>query len=75
MCGVLLTWFLGRHNNRPFEERTNVGVQGSAVNTRVVKLLPLKKDQEPTSVQLEGFKKQGSKVDGPCEEGGSEIRG
>jgi hypothetical protein len=48
MCGIVVTLLLGRHNNGPVEERTNVGVRGSAVNTRVVKLLPLSKDQGDT---------------------------
>ena len=45
MCGPIFTLWAGRHNNGPIEERRDV-VRGSAVNTRVVKLLPLKKDED-----------------------------
>jgi len=50
MCGILCTWWLGRQNNGPIEERTNVGVRGSAVNTRLVKLLPLNEDKLVTGI-------------------------
>ena len=46
MCGILFTWWAGRHHNGPIGERTNGGVRGEAVNTRVVKLLPVDKGQE-----------------------------
>ena len=53
MCGPIFALWMGRHNNGPIEERTNVGVRGSAVNTRVVKLLPLsKKDDKPPEDSL-----------------------
>lgn len=58
MCGVLLTWFLGRRNNAPIGDRAN-DVRGSAVNTRVVNLLPLNQDREPVSVQPGDSGKQG----------------
>jgi hypothetical protein len=35
---------MSRNNNRPIEERTGI-VRGSAINTRVVKLVPLNKDK------------------------------
>lgn len=34
MCGIILSMWIGRHNNGPI-------VQGPAVNTRVVKLQPV----------------------------------
>ncbi|RFU32446.1 hypothetical protein B7463_g3887, partial [Scytalidium lignicola] len=42
MCGVLVTWWVGRHNNGPIDETSNSNLRGSAVNTRVVKLEPLR---------------------------------
>jgi hypothetical protein len=62
MCGIIATWWLGRHNNGPIEERTNVGVRGSATNTRVVKLLPLKKDKGSVN-DSERSGNQGSDLD------------
>ncbi len=59
MCGILFTWWAGRHNNGPVGERTNVGVRGSAVNTRVVKLLPLNKEQEIAGTGSEGARRSG----------------
>jgi hypothetical protein len=41
MCGLIFTLWVGRRNNGLIEEP-----RGSAVNTRVVKLLPLKKDED-----------------------------
>jgi hypothetical protein len=46
MCGILFTWWAGRHHNGPIGERSNGGVRGEAVNTRVVKLLPVNKDDQ-----------------------------
>jgi bacteriorhodopsin len=39
MCGVILTWWMGRKNNGRIENDT--GVRGQAINTRVVKLQPV----------------------------------
>jgi hypothetical protein len=45
MCGLIFTLWVGRHNNGSIEDGRDL-VRGSAVNTRVVKLLPLKKDED-----------------------------
>lgn len=39
MCGILITWYIGRNNNGPIG--ADNPVRGEAVNTRVVKLLPV----------------------------------
>ncbi len=44
MCGVIFTWWVGRHNNGPITG-SNSNVRGSAINTRVVKLQPLQKQE------------------------------
>jgi hypothetical protein len=49
MCGLIFAFWLGRHNNRPIEERTDV-VRESNVNTRVVKLSPLNKKEDTSAV-------------------------
>jgi len=47
MCGVLFTLWVGRKNNGAIEQSSNSNVRGSAINTRVVKLAPVKaKDTE-----------------------------
>lgn len=46
MCAPLFALWVGRNKNGPIEERTSV-VKGSNVNTRVVKLLPLNKKEDP----------------------------
>ena len=43
MCGVLFTWWAGRHNNGAIVERP----RGGNVNTRVVKLQPIEPVTEP----------------------------
>jgi hypothetical protein len=63
MCGILFALWVGRHNNGPIGERTNVGVRGSAVNTRVVKLAPLNKDQVDAGGDLRGAGRSGEDVD------------
>jgi hypothetical protein len=49
MCGPIFAFWLGGHNNRPIEERTDV-VRGSNMNTRVVKLSPLNKNEDAAAV-------------------------
>ena len=48
MCGVLFTWWVGRKNNGPIRQSD---VRGSAVNTRVVKLAPVKVKETENSKQ------------------------
>ena len=45
MCGVLFTWWVGRKNNGAIVQSD---VRGSAVNTRVVKLAPVKGKEAET---------------------------
>jgi hypothetical protein len=42
MCAPFFAFWVGRHNNGPINEHS--GIRGGNVNTRVVKLQPLKKD-------------------------------
>jgi hypothetical protein len=53
MCGILLTWWIGRKNNGAIIQND---VRGSAINTRVVKLAPVdrKETKDSKSVQDEG---------------------
>lgn len=54
MCGVLITWCIGRNNNGPIG--ADNPVRGQAVNTRVVKLLPVeaKDDRRVTDGKQDG---------------------
>lgn len=57
MCGVLITWCIGRNNNGPIGSENQV--RGGNVNTRVVKLLPVdvKKNGKTNEEQQKGLAK------------------
>jgi hypothetical protein len=60
MCGILLTWWIGRKNNGAIIQND---VRGSAINTRVVKLAPVERKETKISesVKDEG-RQEGLKV-------------
>lgn len=70
MCGILITWCIGRNNNGPIGP--NNQVRGANVNTRVVKLLPVdKKDDKKAEEERE---RQGGKEPEPVVDREQEVR-
>lgn len=58
MCGILFALWVGRHNNKAIEERP--GVRGQAINTRVVKLVPVTAENSKTTVDERGDRPLGN---------------